>query len=104
MNRVEIKPELLVWARKRARLSVKALERRFPHIETWESGSVKPTLKQLEDFSKATFAPIGFFFLQEPPVEHVPIADFRTIGNEYLGQPSPDLLDAIYICQQRQEW
>ena len=104
MKRVEVKPELFVWARKRARLSVKALARRFPNIETWESGSVKPTLKQLENFAKATFTPIGFLFLPEPPVEDVPIPDFRTVRNEYMGQPSPDLLDAIYICQQRQEW
>jgi len=104
MKRVEVKPELLVWARKRARLSVKALARRFPNIETWESGSVKPTLRQLENFSKATFTPIGFLFLPEPPIEDVPIPDFRTVRNAYVGQPSPDLLDAIYICQQRQEW
>src|SRR5208283_2749076 len=104
MKRVEVKPELLVWARKRARLSVKALARRFPNIETWESGSVKPTLSQLENFSKATFTPIGFLFLPEPPIEDVPIPDFRTVRNAYVGQPSPDLLDAIYICQQRQEW
>jgi Zn-dependent peptidase ImmA (M78 family) len=104
MKRVEVKPELFVWARKRARLNAKALARRFPHLETWENGSVNPTLKQLEDFSKATFTPIGFLFLQKPPVEHVPISDFRRIDNEYLDQPSPDMLDVIYICQQRQEW
>ena len=55
-------------------------------------------------WNEATFIPIGFLFLQKPPVEHVPIPDFRTVGNEYVGQPSPELLDAIYICQQRQEW
>ena len=42
--------------------------------------------------------------MKEPPVEHVPIPDFRTVGNEHIGHPSPDLLDTIYICQQRQEW
>ena len=34
----------------------------------------------------------------------VPIPDFRTVGNEYIGHPSPDLLETIYLCQQRQEW
>ena len=30
--------------------------------------------------------------------------DFRTIGEVEVGQASPDLLDTIYQCQQRQEW
>lgn len=47
---------------------------------------------------------MGYLFLQEPPVEKIPIPDFRTIANEPLGRPSPDLLDTIYVCQQRQEW
>jgi Zn-dependent peptidase ImmA (M78 family) len=58
----------------------------------------------LEVFATATHTPIGYLFLQEPPVERIPIPDFRTIGNERIGRPSPDLLDTLYLCQQRQEW
>jgi hypothetical protein len=43
-------------------------------------------------------------FLAEPPVEKIPIPDFRTIRNKPIARPSPDLLDMIYVCQQRQEW
>ena len=67
-------------------------------------GKVSPTLKQLESFAKAAHVPIGFLFLQEPPVEKVPIPDFRTVGNKRFDKPTPDLLDTVYICQQRQEW
>ena len=104
MNRVEVKPELLRWARERAGLDVDALARRFPKLPAWESGDVYPTLKQLEGFAKATFTPVGFLFLDEPPVERVPIPDFRTVANEHVGHPSPDLLDTLYLCQQRQDW
>lgn len=104
MNRVEIKPELLRWARERAGKSPTSLARRFPKLGDWESGQSLPTLKQLEGFAKATHTPIGYLFLPKPPVEKVPIPDFRTMGNDRIGHPSPDLLDTIYACQQRQEW
>ena len=102
--RVEVKPELLRWARERAGFDVRALVRRFPSLEAWEKGVAQPTLKQVERFAKATYAPVGYLFLQEPPVEKVPIPDLRTVRNERIQHPSPDLLDTIYICQQRQEW
>lgn len=103
--RVEVKPELLRWARERAGLNLAALAKRFPQLPDWESGDARPTLKQLEKFAKATYAPIGFLFLPEPPpVEQVPIPDFRTVGNRFVERPSPDLLDTVYICQRRQWW
>ena len=63
-----------------------------------------PTLKQVEKFAKATYAPVGYLFLAQPPVEAVPIPDFRAPAASRVNRPSPDLLDTIYICQQRQEW
>ncbi len=102
--RVEINPKLLSWARERAGYDVGALEHRFPKLAAWENGSVQPTLSQVEHFAKATHTPIGFLFLQEPPVERIPIPDFRTVGSKRLVRASPDLLETIYICQQRQEW
>lgn len=104
MNRVPVQPDLLRWARDRAGSSVASLLRRFPKLEEWERGDVQPTLKQLEAFAKATRTPIGYLFLAEPPVEGVPIPDFRTVANVHLGHPSPDLLDTLYLCQQRQDW
>jgi Zn-dependent peptidase ImmA (M78 family) len=95
---------MLRWARERAGFSVSALSRRFPHLEAWERDEARPTLKQLESFAKATYAPVGFLFLHEPPVERIPIPDLRTVGNVHVGHPSPDLLDTLYVCQQRQEW
>ena len=104
MTRVEVKPKLLRWARERAGFDLGVLAHRFPQLADWERGSARPTLKQLEHFAKATHTPIGYLFLQEPPIERVPIPDFRTVGNEHIGRPSPNLLDTIYLCQQRQEW
>jgi Zn-dependent peptidase ImmA (M78 family) len=104
MTRVHIKHELLRWARDRSRIDSVVLAARFPQLGAWERGERQPTLKQLEAFAKATHTPIGFFFLQQPPVEHVPIPDLRTRKNRPIDAPSPDLLDTMYLCQQRQEW
>ncbi len=104
MNRVHIKSEMLRWARERAGLTIADLEKRFPRLGAWEQGHAAPTLKQLERYAKATYAPVGYFFLQTPPDERVPIPDLRTVGNARIANPSPDLLDTVYICQQRQDW
>ena len=104
MTRVRVQPELLRWARERAGYGADALMNRFPRLEDWGRGEVGPTLRQLEAFAKATHTPVGFLFLAEPPVEHVPIPDFRTVANVQVGHPSPDLLDTVYLCQQRQDW
>lgn len=99
MDRVDVEPELLRRARQRAGLGIDALAGRFPKLDAWERGEIRPTLKQLERFAKATFTPIGCFFLREAPVEHVPIPDFRTVANSPLHRPSASLLDTIYLCQ-----
>lgn len=104
MMRVTLNPEVLRWARERAGRTVQDLAAPFPKLDHWECGEEQPTLKQVERFAKAVHAPVGFLFLPEPPVESVPIPDFRTVSNVHVGHPSPDLLDTIYICQQRQEW
>jgi Zn-dependent peptidase ImmA (M78 family) len=104
MTRVTIHPEMFRWARDRAGLEELALLARFPHLDAWETGEAQPTLRQLEDYARATHAPVGYFFLPEPPVEPLPIPDFRTIANRAVTRPSPNLLDMIYVCQQRQDW
>ncbi len=76
LMRVEVKPQMLSWARKGAGYAPDALAHRFPKNAEWEQGATHPTLKQIESFAKATRTPIGFLFLQEPPVEHIPIPDF----------------------------
>jgi Zn-dependent peptidase ImmA (M78 family)/transcriptional regulator with XRE-family HTH domain len=104
MVRVKVKGELFRWARERAGLSMDDVLARFPRLEQWESGEMRPTLKQLEAYAKATHAPIGLLFLQEPPQESLPIPDFRTMAGRTIERPSPNLLETLYACQERQDW
>lgn len=102
--RVDIAPDLLRWATERAGWDDAEMSRRTPKLAAWLEGTTKPTLKQLEEFARATHTPLGFFFLSEPPEEEIPIPDMRTLGNAAVAQPSADLLDTIYLCQNRQDW
>ncbi len=102
--RVEVKPELLQWAHERSGIDDETFHRRFPNFDKWQRRELQPTFKQLEHFAQSTYTPIGYFFLPDPPVEVVPIPDFRTVGNKHIKKPTPDLLETIYISQQRQEW
>lgn len=104
MLRVAVQPKLLRWARERIGRSVTDFQSRFKRLPLWESGQENPTLKQLEDYAAATYVPIGYFFLPEPPEEKLPIPDLRTVRDRAVHQPSPDLLDIVYTCQQRQAW
>ncbi len=104
MNRVSIKSEMYAWACERAGGSIDDFASRFPKLPEWASGEAQPTHKQHETFAKATHAPVGYIYLHYPPVESLPIPDFRTVGSRQLRRPSPDLLDTLYVCQQRQDW
>ena len=103
-SRVTIQPNLLTWARERAGFSLDSLANKFPKIAEWEAGRLQPTLKQLERFASAVHVPIGYLFLPEPPQESLPIPDFRTVSDRSITRLNVNLLDTIYLCQERQAW
>lgn len=102
--KTHVQPQLIQWAIERSQRDPAALAERFPKLNEWRSGKDRPTLKQLESFAAATRTPVGYLFLASPPAEPVPIPDFRTVRGRPVRRPSPDLLDTIYLCQQRQDW
>lgn len=104
MNTVAIKKELIIWARERSGIEMEYLIRRFPKYHLWENEVVYPTLRQLESLARITLTPLGFFFLHEPPDDSLPIPDFRTVGDQPVRRPSPNLLETVQIMQRRQNW
>lgn len=95
---------VLRWAAQRARLRDEDLIERFPKWSLWLDGEAQPTLRQLEAFARLTHTAFGYFFLPEPPAVALPVPDFRTVRDELLTEPSSNLLDTLYLCQQRQGW
>jgi Zn-dependent peptidase ImmA (M78 family) len=104
MTTVAASIPVLRWAAQRARLHDETLTARFNKWPLWLSGEAQPTLKQLESFARLTHTAIGYFFLPQPPVLKLPVPDFRTLRDETLAEPSGNLLDTLYLCQQRQDW
>ncbi|MGF1455210.1 MAG: ImmA/IrrE family metallo-endopeptidase [Alphaproteobacteria bacterium] len=104
MTRVPVNPELLQWACERSGIDHEDLVAKFKKLPEWESGETQPTLKQVEAFARAVHVPVGYLFLSQPPEEPVPIPDFRTFAGQAVTRPSPNLLDTIYTCQERQSW
>jgi Zn-dependent peptidase ImmA (M78 family) len=104
MTTVAVSIPVLRWAARREGLDENELAARFKKWPQWLSGEVQPTLRQLEDFARLTHTAIGYFFLPQPPALALPVPDFRTLRDEVLREPSSDLLDTLYLCQQRQDW
>ena len=103
-TRVSVKPELIRWARERARLNPEKLTKAFSKFPEWEAGTCQPTLKELGQFAKKVHVSIGSLLLSEPPRESLSIPDFRILEGGSIETPSAELLDTLYSCQERQEW
>ncbi|NVO10274.1 MAG: ImmA/IrrE family metallo-endopeptidase [Bacteroidales bacterium] len=100
---VDINASIITWAIARAGYELHELTSDVPKIQEWIDGKKKPTIKQLEDFSKKVYLPFGYFFLPEPPKESLPIPFFRT-NYATDKKVSINVYDTILIIQQRQEW
>jgi Zn-dependent peptidase ImmA (M78 family) len=103
LTRVKLEPQMIRWAVKRSGVSAQKIESRFP-ISDWQKGSKLPTLKQVESFAKLTMTPLGYLFLTKPPVEKLPVPDYRTFTNAPVKDPSPNLLDTLNDATRRQQW
>jgi len=102
--RVEVDPALLEWACNRSGVEQKELELKFRALPEWLNGEKLPTEKQLQSFANATFTPFGSFFSAKPPVDTLPVADFRVRRKRPNSPPSPHLLDTLFLCQDQQAW
>ena len=103
MTTVAVKPELLRWAVRRSGLPVDNLVQKYPKLNDWLDGTRQPTFRQLEQFARTTMTPFGTMFLDEPPVEKLPVPDFRTKNNSAVRSFSSNLIETIQTMQQRQD-
>lgn len=106
---LSLRPNVLRWARERAGLDQRTLAKKVTgkptaeRVKQWEqTGNL--TFAQVKKLAHATHTPEGFLYLNEPPDDRLPIPDFRSVGDESVKRPSPDLLDTVQMMQRRQTW
>lgn len=103
MPTVNVKPEIINWALKQTQ-EEKLGNKLMSNIAKWLDGSKIPTFNQIEEFSKKTNIPLGYFFLQSPPVEQIDLLEYRTIDSIELSNPSRNLIDTIHEMENIQDW
>ncbi len=103
MTTVDVSVPVLKWAQHRSGRPDTAMSEKFKAWHQWLNEEKKPTFAQVEAIARYTHVPVGYFFLSEPPVEELPIPDFR-VGRGEQAAFSDDLLETLYLNQRRQAW
>ena len=82
---VKIQPAIINWALSQTSEELLG-EKLVENIRHWIDGTKSPTFHQIEDFSKKSHIPLGYFFLRTPPAEQVGLLEYRTLdsANEML--------------------
>jgi Zn-dependent peptidase ImmA (M78 family) len=102
-----LEPRVLEWARRRVGLSERDLAKKartkLDRVLGWES-SGQISISEAGRVAKATYTPVGYLYLSTPPVERLPVTDFRSVRDETPTSPSPNLLAVLDEATRRQDW
>ncbi len=107
-QQAHINPEVLVWARQRAGLSIDDLalkmSQKIEKLQDWETGGKLPTLIQAQSLADHLHVPLAYFFLPNKPVQELPLPDFRRVGGHTVERYSTELYDLLIDVLYKQEW
>lgn len=103
VERIDINPDRLRWAIRRASLSEENAIMQFPMLGEWLENLKKPTLNQLKNFAEKFHVPFAYLFLDNPPAEKIPFPMFRgEAGNQ--DHFDVNVYDTVMNILSRQEW
>jgi transcriptional regulator with XRE-family HTH domain len=102
-----VKPELLVWARDRAKVkpedAAKAAHISVERLQEWERGESAPTLGQLRCLAAKYHFPLAVFYLPETSKDFAPLRDFRRLRDVEDKPISANLAYHIRSAYERRE-
>lgn len=73
-------------------------------LTAWREGRKTPTFHKVAELSRKIHIPFGYFFMETPPEDENPLAEYRTVGSSPISQASRDLLDTISSMTDVQDW
>ena len=102
-----ITPAVIQWAIARASTTPEKLAKRLhaprTAVAAWEQGKSLPTFSQAQKLAEALYIPFGYLFLSDPPLDRIPLTDFRApLGKRIT--PSPELVDLVNDVLFKHEW
>ena len=105
-EKIDISPEVLKWVFRRIGKHPGPTAPAWINRATrWLDSGKQPTFRQVINFARKAHLPLDYLLGDKPPPKaKVPIPDMRAIENGEAPEPSLGLLDAIHLCQMRQEW
>ena len=78
-----VTPSILSWARMRRGMEVAEIATKLnvkpEAVSSWEAGEKRPTFRQAQRIAQALYVPFGYLYLAEPPIQELPLTDFRTL-------------------------
>ncbi len=105
--KVDVNPEVLIWARNNSSLDVDTaadkIKVKREQLQAWENGVDKPSIAQLRKLANLYKFPISVFFLSEVPNNFSVMKDFRHLPEFVPTKFSRKLQLEIRKVQQRRE-
>ena len=99
VERMPITPAVLTWARERAGYTLDELagkRRDFKRVAEWESGTARPTYRQLQLLAADLWVSLLIFFFPSPPNTPSIELSFRTLGTEQFAEIPPRVRLLLY--------
>lgn len=100
-TRIHINRDILIWAVERMGKTVDEYVLENPKFQQWLDGTKLPTFKNIEQFARKFYVPLGYMFLENPPQEDFPIPFFRNIEDK---SHNINVYDTVIEMKDRQEW
>lgn len=102
-------PQVLVWARKSAGMSLDVAASKAvvteEQLSSWEVGQAQPSIPQLRKLASVYRRPLAAFYLAETPTRFEVMHDFRRLSADELPiSRSPKLAFEIRRAYDRREW
>lgn len=100
-----VKPELLIWARESAQLTVEEAAKKAhvlsQRLSDWEAGVSRPSVAQLRLLARAYHRPLALFYLSRAPKTFKPMHDYRRFSGTKPAKPGFELTLEMRRAQDR---